>query len=179
MHKVFWSSITLRKKDHQQQILYSIIGAFEGRNHQKRTQKKKKTCSFTKTIVMCHKSITTMAKLYELHFDLLPHQHYSPDLPPPWLLAVYRPEKNAPRKLCTYYLYRHMTVLIYEILYLSNQLWCIDFLTPPTPLILPHRLPVFLESLMPLKNWCSILARCSKSSLKHSICGILWHFFQV
>ena len=53
---------------------------------------------------------------------------------------------------------------------LANQLWCIDFLTPPTPLIIPHRLPAFLESLMPLKNWCSIHARCSKSSLKHSIC---------
>ena len=57
---------------------------------------------------------------------------------------------------------------------LANQLWCIDFLTPPTPLIIPHRLRAFLESLMPLKNWCSIHARCSKSSLKHSIrfCGI-------
>ena len=52
----------------------------------------------------------------------------------------------------------------------ANQLWCSDFLTPPTPLILPHRLPAFLESLMPLKNWCSIHARCFKSSLKHSIC---------
>ena len=52
---------------------------------------------------------------------------------------------------------------------LTNQLWFIDFLTPPTPLIIPHRLSVFLESLMPLKNWCSIHARCSKSSLKHSI----------
>ena len=41
---------------------------------------------------------------------------------------------------------------------LANQLWCIDFLTPPTPLIIPHRLPAFLESLMPLKNWCSIHA---------------------
>ena len=61
---------------------------------------------------------------------------------------------------------------------LSNQLWFIDFLTPPPPLIIPHRLPGFLESLMPLKNACSIHARCSKSSLKHSIrfCGI---FFQV
>ena len=37
---------------------------------------------------------------------------------------------------------------------LANQLWCIDFLTSPTPLIIPHRLPAFLESLMPLKNWC-------------------------
>ena len=52
---------------------------------------------------------------------------------------------------------------------LANQLWCIDFLTPPTPLIIPHRFPAFLESLMPLKNWCSIHARWSKSSLKHSI----------
>ena len=52
---------------------------------------------------------------------------------------------------------------------LANQLWSIDFLTPPTPLIIPHRLPAFLESLMPHKNWCSIHARFSKCSLKHSI----------
>ena len=59
---------------------------------------------------------------------------------------------------------------------LANQLWCIDFLTPPTPLIIPHRLPTFLESLMPVKNRCSIHARWSKSSLKHSIrfCGIIF-----
>ena len=57
---------------------------------------------------------------------------------------------------------------------LAYQLWCIDFLTPRTPLIIPHRLPAFLESLMPLKNWCSIHARWSESSLKHSVrfCGI-------
>ena len=61
---------------------------------------------------------------------------------------------------------------------LANQLWCIDFLTPPTPLIIPHRLPGFLESLMPLKNWCSIHARWSKSSRKHSIrfCSIFSKF---
>ena len=61
---------------------------------------------------------------------------------------------------------------------LANQLWCIDFLTPPTPLIIPHRLPAFLEPLMPLKNWCSIHARWSKSSLKHPIrfCGIFSKF---
>ena len=52
---------------------------------------------------------------------------------------------------------------------LANQLCCIDLLIPPTPLINPHRLPAFLESLMPLKSWCSIHARCSKSSLKHSV----------
>ena len=57
---------------------------------------------------------------------------------------------------------------------LGNQLWSIDFLTPPTPFIISHRLPAFLESLMPLKNWFSIHARCSKSILKHFIrfCGI-------
>ena len=61
---------------------------------------------------------------------------------------------------------------------LTNQLWCIDFLTPPTPLIIPHRLSAFLESLMPLKNWCSIHAGCFQSSLKHSLrfCGIFSKF---
>ena len=61
---------------------------------------------------------------------------------------------------------------------LANQLRCIDFLTPPTPLIIPHRLLAFFESLMPLKNWCSIHAKWSKSSLKHSIrfCGIFSKF---
>ena len=33
----------------------------------------------------------------------------------------------------------------------------------------PSHIPAFLESLMPLKNWCSIHAGWSKSSLKHSI----------
>ena len=52
---------------------------------------------------------------------------------------------------------------------LTNHLWCIDFFTSPRPLIIPHRLAAFLESLIPIKNWCSIHARWSKSSLKHSI----------
>ena len=61
---------------------------------------------------------------------------------------------------------------------LANQHWFIDFLTPPTLLVIPHRLPAFLESLMPLKNCCLIHARWSKSSLKHSIgfCGIFSKF---
>ena len=49
--------------------------------------------------------------------------------------------------------------------FLVNQLCCIDF---HTSLIIPHRLRVLLESLMLLKNSCSIHARLSKSSLKHS-----------
>ena len=52
---------------------------------------------------------------------------------------------------------------------MANQLGCIDFLTPSAPLIIPYRLPGFLESLMPLKNWCLIHARWSKRSLKPSI----------
>ena len=58
---------------------------------------------------------------------------------------------------------RDTTVVFHEILYLGNQLWCSDILTPPTPLIIPHRLPAFLESLMPLKNWCSIHANGRKA----------------
>ena len=61
---------------------------------------------------------------------------------------------------------------------LANQLWSIYFLTLPTPLIIPHRFLAFLESLMTLKNWCSIHARWSKNSLKLSIsfCGIIFKF---
>ena len=59
---------------------------------------------------------------------------------------------------------------------LANHLRCNDFLTPPTLFIIPHRLRAFLESLMPLKNWCSIHAIWWKSNLKHSIhfCGIFF-----
>ena len=59
---------------------------------------------------------------------------------------------------------------------LANQLWCIDFLTPPTPLIIPHRLPAFLESLMSLKKMmhdsCQMLQK--QSEVFHTF---LWHFF--
>ena len=79
-------------------------------------------------------------------------------------------------KLCTYCLYRHATVLIHDILYLANQLWCSDFLTLSTPLIIPYIRPAFLEYLMQLKIWCLIHARWSKSRQKHSIrfCGIFF-----
>ena len=73
------------------------------------------------------------------------------------VLCVYSSHPDI--KQCTYCLYRHTTLLIHEILYLANQLWFIYFLTTPTPLIILYRLPAFLESLMPLKNWCSIHAR--------------------
>ena len=58
---------------------------------------------------------------------------------------------------------------------MANQLWCIDFLTPPTPLIIPHWLPGFIESLMPLKSWCLIHARWQKQF--EAFHTFLWHFF--
>ena len=61
---------------------------------------------------------------------------------------------------------------------LANQVWCIDFLTPPTPLIIPDRLPAFLESLMPLKK---LILDSYKMVEKQSEAfhTFLWHFFQV
>ena len=40
----------------------------------------KKKVLFHQDKTLCHKSIATMAKLHELHFELLPHPPYSPDL---------------------------------------------------------------------------------------------------
>ena len=55
---------------------------------EKRPQIKKKAL-FPQDIAPCHKPIATMAKLHELHFKLLPHPPYSPDLAPwdDWLFA--------------------------------------------------------------------------------------------
>ena len=54
----------------------------------KQPQMKKKVL-FHQDNAPCHKSIATMAKLYELHFKLLPHLPYSPELAPSncWLFA--------------------------------------------------------------------------------------------
>ena len=73
------------------------------------------------------------------------------------------------------------TPLKLDIVTLTLTLWPINSTTLTSLLlqhIIPHRLPGFLESFMPLKNWCSIHARWSKSSLKYSICfcGIFSEF---
>ena len=60
---------------------------------------------------------------------------------------------------------------------LANQLWCIDFLTPPTPFTIPRRLPTFLESLMLLKNLLDSCKMVQKQS--EAFYMLLWHFFQV
>ena len=54
---------------------------------------------------------------------------------------------------------------------LANQLWSIDFLTTPIPLIIHHRLPAFLQSLMPLMfDSCKMVEK--KSEAFHTF---LWH----
>ena len=60
---------------------------------------------------------------------------------------------------------------------LVNQLWCIDFLTPPTPLTIPYRLPAFLESSLNatqklLLDSCKIVQKQSEAF--HTF---LWHHF--
>ena len=55
----------------------------------KRTHIARKKISFHQDNTPCHKSLKTIAKLYELGFELLPHPPYSPDLAPSddWLFA--------------------------------------------------------------------------------------------
>ena len=43
---------------------------------------KKKKVLFHQDNAVCHKSIATMAKLHERHFELFPHPLCSPDLAP-------------------------------------------------------------------------------------------------
>ena len=52
-------------------------------------QRKKKNVLFQQDNALCHKSIATMAKLHALHFKLLPHPPFSPDLAPSdyWLFS--------------------------------------------------------------------------------------------
>ena len=56
----------------------------------------------------------------------------------------------------------------------------LNFLKNLNIVTLSLRFPAFFEPLMPLTNWCSIYARWSKSSLKHSIrfCGIIFSKFK-
>ena len=46
---------------------------------------------------------------------------------------------------------------------MANQLWCIDFLTPPTPLIIPHRLPASLNLLCHSKTHAQFMQDCPKA----------------
>ena len=102
-------------------------------------------------------------RAYLLHLQFLPNNY------------VYSSYTDI--KLCTDCFDRHTTVLIHEILYLANQLWCSDFLTPSTPLIIPQT-PCFpwisyaTQKLM--LDSCKMLQKQSEAF--HTF---LWHFIQV
>ena len=52
---------------------------------------KKRKVHFHQDNAPCHKSIETMAKLQALHFELLMHPTYSPDLTPNyWLFSHFK-----------------------------------------------------------------------------------------
>ena len=130
----------------------------------------------------CIDSLTSPTPLIIPHrllaFSEHPWDKLRANLPHLQLLAkncVY--SSNTDIKLCTNCFYRHSTVLIHEILYLAHQIWCSDFLTPPTPLIIPHRLSAFLESLMPLKKL--MLDSCMVQKQSEAFHTFLWYFFQV
>ena len=70
-------------------IYYYIYVCFEGRNCQKTATNEGKNVLFHQDDAPCHKLIAMITKLHELHFKLLLHPPYSPDLAPSdyWLLA--------------------------------------------------------------------------------------------
>ena len=92
MPKVICSSVTLRKEEPS---IVNSIGAFEGRNHQKKKQQiKKKEVHFHPDNALCHKSMATLNKLY---FEFLLQPPYSPDLAPA-TAGCLQTSKNASRK---------------------------------------------------------------------------------
>ena len=87
----FWDAQGILFIDYleKERILHDITGALEGRNRQKTARNEKEKVFFHQDNALRHKLIATMAKLYELHFELLPQPPYSPDLAPSdyWLFA--------------------------------------------------------------------------------------------
>ena len=58
-------------------------------NHQTKATNEEEKSALSSRQCICHKLIVTMAKLHELHFELLLHPHNSPDLAPSdyWLFG--------------------------------------------------------------------------------------------
>ena len=63
-------------------VLASVLVRLKKEIAKKRPQMKKKKVLFHQDNAPYHKSIATIAKFHELHFELLPHQPYSLDLVP-------------------------------------------------------------------------------------------------
>ena len=81
--------LPLKRKTHQLKYFIALLVHLKEEIAKKWPQIKKKKVLFHQDNAPCHKSITTMAKLHELHLELLPHSSYSPDIAPIdyWLLA--------------------------------------------------------------------------------------------
>ena len=95
---IFWDAhgiLFIERKNHQYQILYSIIGGFEGRNHSNRPQMKKKSAlsprQCTISPVDRNDSKTTWVALRIASSPSL-FSRSSPQR----LLAVCKPQNNAP-----------------------------------------------------------------------------------
>ena len=83
IHKIFCSSITLRKEELSMvNITKHYWCILKKKKSQKMPTNEKEKVLFHQDNAPCHKLITAMAKLHELHFELLPHPHYSPNLAP-------------------------------------------------------------------------------------------------
>ena len=67
IHRLPWG-----RKNQQKQIFVLLMHLME-EIAKKQPQMKKKRVLFHQVNALCHKSITTMAKFYELHFEFLPH----------------------------------------------------------------------------------------------------------
>lgn len=60
----------------------ALLDRLKSEIEKKRPHMKKKKVLFHQDNAPCHKSMNTMVKLHDLHFELLPHPPYSPDLAP-------------------------------------------------------------------------------------------------
>ena len=87
VHRLPWE-----RRNHQSQISYSFNGAFEGRKLPKTATNEEEKRALYQDNASCHKSIATMAKLHELHFEFLLHPPYSPELAHSdyWLFADFK-----------------------------------------------------------------------------------------
>ena len=88
LSSVFWdsqkcSSITFEKSRTINSKYYiALLVCLKKEIARKRPQTKKKKVIFHQDNAPCHKSIAVMALLHELHFEMLLHPAYSPDLSP-------------------------------------------------------------------------------------------------
>ena len=98
MHKVFCSSITLRKEQPSIADIILHYWCIWRKKLPKKCHKWRKKVLFHQGNAPCHKLITTMAKLHELHFELLPQTSLFSRSGPSNFWLFCRPQKNTPGK---------------------------------------------------------------------------------